>query len=127
MKVEVSEPYFVEFKNAVLPTEGRTPEYTNPEQMPFLIKAILSESPNAVGYLYVAECYIWKGAAKDYVPYHEAPEAGPRQEALVVLFKPLGEETTRDVTGMFPIENHKDGSRTLGDMVLGGPLPTPTD
>ena len=125
MKVEVSEPYFVEFKDAVLPSEGRIPEYTKPVEMPHLIKAIISENPNAVGYLYTAECYVWKGAAKDYVPYHENPEAGPRQEALVVLFKPLGE--TKDVTGLFPIENHKDGTRTLKDMVLGGPLPTPTD
>ena len=116
MRIVVSEPYFVEFENAVLPSEGSTPKYTDPARIPSLIKAIITEHQGAVGYLYVAECYVWKGDKDKYVPYAENPDAGPRQEALVVSFTALTDTST--VMGVMPIKQHPDGTRSLEEMEI---------
>ena len=108
MKVVVSDPYFIEFKNAILPETG-VPEYTEPSEIPTLIRAILSEHPKSVGFLHVAESWVWRGAEEDYVPYEEDPTAGPREEAMVMTFQMIDGSV---LTGVMPIAE-ENGLRFL--------------
>lgn len=117
MKVEVSKPYFIEFKNAVLPENGE-PEFTTKTQMTGLMKAIMSEHANSVGFLHVAESWVWRGDLSEYVPYEEDPEAGPREEALVVTFQMINGGV---MTGVMPI-GEENGVRYLKALEFGTPF-----
>ena len=118
MKIEVGRPWFPEFKDGRLPRDGEDVEYTPKTQIPTLIKAIMSEQPSAVGFLYVAESWVWRGALSDYVPYDQDPDAGPREEALVVTFHSVTGDT---VTGVMPIAD-VDGQRSLKPLEFGQPF-----
>ena len=114
MKIEVSDPYFVEFKNAILPDDG-TPEYTPVEQIPALIKAILSEHPKSVGFLHTAESWVHRGqnplVNEDY----------SSEEALVVTFQGIDGSV---LTGVLPIALDDSGIRYLKPLEFATPLPT---
>ena len=120
MKIEISRPWFVEFQNGVLPRDGEDPVYTPKNQIPTLIKAILSEAPQAVGFLYVAESWVWRGELSEYVPYDVDPNAGPREEALVVTFQSVTGDT---VTGVMAI-NKEGVTRTLKELEFGNSFNT---
>lgn len=118
MKIEVGRPWFPEFKDGKLPRDGQNVEYTPKSQIPSLIKAIMNEQPSAVGFLYVAESWVWRGELSEYVPYDQDPDAGPREEALVVTFHSVTGDT---VTGVMPIAE-VNGKRSLKPLEFGQPF-----
>jgi len=118
MKVEVSRPYFIEFKDARLPEDDAPAEYTPPEHMAGLMQAILSEHKNSVGFLHIAESWVWRGPLDEYVPYETDPDAGPREEALVVTFQMM---TGGVMTGVMPI-GETNGLRYLKPLEFGTPF-----
>ena len=117
MKVQISDPYFIEFKNAKLPDSGKA-EYTSKDQMPGLVKAILAEHPKSVAFVHVSESWVWRADLDKYVPYDEDPNAGPREEALVVTFQGMNGVV---MTGVMPIAE-EGGLRYLKDLEFGTPF-----